>query len=260
MKRISLILACLIGSVSGAFAACVSPAVMKDNASTTFNMSLATAPDTNCESNVAVPSWAGGTLGAMANFGTTPGAVLVPGVNAFVINTPNAAITSWGGGTLGAMAAYGTSPGSVLVPGVNAFVTNSNANGRATAPNSSPTVLPSTPTTWHLVAAATTNATSVKAAAAVLYSCQMSGIGAGPAYLKIFNKASAPTVGTDTPVITLIIPAAATAANGAGSNVQFAAGGVALGTGFAAAVTGGLPDADATAVAAATYVVNCQYE
>jgi hypothetical protein len=33
-------------------------------------------------------------------------------------------ITTWGGGTLGAMAAYGTSPGAVLVPGVNAFVTN----------------------------------------------------------------------------------------------------------------------------------------
>jgi hypothetical protein len=33
-------------------------------------------------------------------------------------------ITSWGGGTLGAMANYGTSPGAVLVPGVNAFVTN----------------------------------------------------------------------------------------------------------------------------------------
>lgn len=34
-------------------------------------------------------------------------------------------ITSWGGGTLGAMANYGTSPGAVLVPGVNAFITNS---------------------------------------------------------------------------------------------------------------------------------------
>lgn len=33
-------------------------------------------------------------------------------------------VTTWGGGTLGAMANYGTSPGSVLVPGVNAFVTN----------------------------------------------------------------------------------------------------------------------------------------
>lgn len=34
------------------------------------------------------------------------------------------AITNWGGTALGAMANYGTSPGAVLVPGVNAFVTN----------------------------------------------------------------------------------------------------------------------------------------
>jgi hypothetical protein len=34
-------------------------------------------------------------------------------------------ITAWGGGTLGAMANYGTSPGAVLVPGVNASVTAS---------------------------------------------------------------------------------------------------------------------------------------
>lgn len=34
------------------------------------------------------------------------------------------AITNWGGGALGAMANYGTSPGAVLAPGVNAFVTN----------------------------------------------------------------------------------------------------------------------------------------
>jgi hypothetical protein len=50
-------------------------------------------------------------------------------------------ITSWAGGALGAMANYGTSPGAVLVPGVNAFVTNSptvnlgNLNGAATAAN-----------------------------------------------------------------------------------------------------------------------------
>lgn len=34
------------------------------------------------------------------------------------------AITNWGGGALGAMANYGTSPGAVLTPGVNAFITN----------------------------------------------------------------------------------------------------------------------------------------
>ena len=88
MKKLALILAFLIGSVASAFAACTSPAVMHDFPGTSFNMSLATVPDGNCGSNVAVPTWAGGTLGAMANYGTSPGAVLVPGVNAFITNTP----------------------------------------------------------------------------------------------------------------------------------------------------------------------------
>lgn len=40
-------------------------------------------------------------------------------------STTGGSISTWAGGTLGAMAAYGTSPGAVLVPGVNAFITNS---------------------------------------------------------------------------------------------------------------------------------------
>lgn len=52
-------------------------------------------------------------------------------------------ITTWAGGTLGAMANYGTSPGAVLVPGANVFVTNTNANGQATMANSSPVVIAS---------------------------------------------------------------------------------------------------------------------
>lgn len=92
----------------------------------------------------SVNTWATGVLGAMANYGTTPGAVLVPGVNAFITNTPTVSVPTWAGGTLGAMANYGTTPGAVLVPGVNAFVTNTNANGQATAANSSPVVLPAT--------------------------------------------------------------------------------------------------------------------
>lgn len=52
-------------------------------------------------------------------------------------------IPTWAGGTLGAMANYGTSPGAVLVPGVNAFITNANANGQATMANSAPVVIAS---------------------------------------------------------------------------------------------------------------------
>lgn len=55
------------------------------------------------------------------------------------------AVTNWGGTALGAMANYGTSPGAVLVPGVNAFITNtvattntpSAASGAALTPVSS---------------------------------------------------------------------------------------------------------------------------
>lgn len=44
-------------------------------------------PCTNKIGTVGINTWAGGVLGAMANYGTPPGAVLVPGVNAFVTNS-----------------------------------------------------------------------------------------------------------------------------------------------------------------------------
>lgn len=40
-----------------------------------------------------VSQWAGSALGAPSNYGTSPGAVIVPGVNAFVTNTIAANIT-----------------------------------------------------------------------------------------------------------------------------------------------------------------------
>ncbi len=48
-------------------------------------------------------------------------------------------ITNWGGGVLGAMANYGTSPGAVLVPGMNAFLTG--AANFATAGTAVPATL-----------------------------------------------------------------------------------------------------------------------
>jgi hypothetical protein len=57
-------------------------------------------------------SWAGGTLGAMANYGTSPGAVLVPGVNAFITNTgTNASPSSSYLSITGGLAAGSTSSG-----------------------------------------------------------------------------------------------------------------------------------------------------
>ncbi len=53
-------------------------------------------------------------------------------LKALVAQPASSAITNWAGGVLGAMANYGTSPGAVLVPGMNSFVTGA-ANFAASA-------------------------------------------------------------------------------------------------------------------------------
>ena len=58
-----------------------------------------------------------------------------------------------------------------------------------------------------LTSAATTNATSVKTTGGTIYNIVASNTGVTDVYLKIYNKASAPTVGTDIPVHTCVIPA-----------------------------------------------------
>lgn len=105
------------------------------------------------------------------------------------------------------------------------------------------------PTANMLTTAATTNGTSVKTAAATLYGCCVTNPSASPIYLKLYNKASAPTVGTDVPVMT--IPVAA------GSFLAFDTGrvGARFGAGLALAVTGAMVATDTTAIAAGCYVV-----
>lgn len=99
------------------------------------------------------------------------------------------------------------------------------------------------PTVTRIKSAATTNATSVKASAGQVYGWYLYNNTASAKFFKVYNKASAPTVGTDTPAFTVPIPA-----NG-GTNIEFSMG-VPLGTGIAYAITGAITDADTTATAA----------
>ena len=101
-------------------------------------------------------------------------------------------------------------------------------------------------TSARLISAASTNATSVKAASGAVGFIYAVNLNAAVRYPKLYNKASAPTVGTDTPVATLPIPASAT---GAGFSLAIP-GGVAFSTGIAYAVTTGAADSDTAAVAA----------
>jgi hypothetical protein len=105
------------------------------------------------------------------------------------------------------------------------------------------------------VSAGTTNATSVKASAGQVYAIQVFNTNAAARYLKLYNKASAPTVGSDTPVKTITIPG-----NTAGAGaVMVWAQGLAFGTGIAFALTTGVADSNSTAVAADEIVVNIDY-
>lgn len=112
---------------------------------------------------------------------------------------------------------------------------------------------------FHLIAANTNNSTLLKGQSGIILGAQVGGVGSAPAYLKFYDKSTAPTCGTDTPSKVVIIPAAATAANGAASNVSISFGAV-FNSGIGICVTTGIADSDNTAPAAATFIINVDYE
>jgi hypothetical protein len=111
-------------------------------------------------------------------------------------------------------------------------------------------------TPYKLVSAGSTNATSLKASAGQIYSIDCFNINAAVRYLKLYNKASAPTVGTDTPVHVYAIPGATT---GGGFTKSIPVG-MEFTTGIAFALTTGITDADTGAVAASEILVNIDYK
>lgn len=110
-----------------------------------------------------------------------------------------------------------------------------------------------TPTASNINSAASTNATSVKASAGTVYSITASNTGASTRYVKLYNKASAPTVGTDVPVLTIPVPA------GGVVNVPFGTTGHRLATGIALAITANAADSDTTAIGASEVKVATAY-
>lgn len=108
---------------------------------------------------------------------------------------------------------------------------------------------PSVPTVTTINSAATTNATAVSGTAATLTGLYATNIGATAAFVKLYNKATAPTVGTDVPVAIIVVPAAVSGIPGV---AQFNIGpnGYRFATGVGLAITGAMADTDTTAVAA----------
>ncbi|CAB5220350.1 hypothetical protein UFOVP233_54 [uncultured Caudovirales phage] len=136
---------------------------------------------------------------------------------------------------------------------LNATVVGTVAVTQATAANLNATVLQATPTTGFYNSAATTNATSVKTSAGTVYGVTVSNINAAARFLKLYNLAVAPTVGTSVPVLTIPIPAASVV------NVPLGTIGARFTTGIAFAITAAAADADTTVVAANEIKVGINY-
>jgi hypothetical protein len=109
--------------------------------------------------------------------------------------------------------------------------------------------------TYHtLVCAASTNATSVKGSGGQIGTLILTNSSATWAYFKLVNKASAPTVGTDTAVINIGVAPNTTL------DCSTAFAGLRLTTGIAYYVSGGPSLTDNTALpAAGTFLVNMTY-
>jgi hypothetical protein len=105
-----------------------------------------------------------------------------------------------------------------------------------------------------LVSAASTNATSVKGSQGVIGTLILTNSSATWAYFKLVNKASAPTVGTDTAIINIGVAPNTTQ----DCSTSFA--GLRMTTGIAYYVSGGPSLTDNTALlAAGTFLVNMTY-
>jgi hypothetical protein len=96
----------------------------------------------------------------------------------------------------------------------------------------------------------------VKASAGQVGYIICSNINVAARYIKLYDKASAPTVGSDTPVFTEVLPGSAT---GGGIALNIPAG-ISFSNGISFALTTGMAVADTGVVAASEISVNIGYK
>lgn len=136
------------------------------------------------------------------------------------------------------------------------FVVQVDENGNTTSatPDTLHADLAPTMSTGRLLSvAASTNSTNVKASAGRVYAIQGYNAANAVRYFKLYNKATAPTVGTDTPVKTLALPP------GVGFAFDWSRG-YAFATGIGFGLTTGAADNDTGALTAADVLgINVDY-
>jgi hypothetical protein len=113
---------------------------------------------------------------------------------------------------------------------------------------------PTAPTNYFLNSAASTNGALIITGTTGVQAIFATNNLTTPAYLKLYNKATAPTVGTDVPEMTILIPAAVGTVLGQ-VTVPIGFSGFRFPLGLGIAVTGGFAVADTTAVGAGQVAV-----
>lgn len=106
--------------------------------------------------------------------------------------------------------------------------------------------------TFHLVSAATTNATNIKASAGQVYAWYIYNSNAAARKVAFHNTSGTPTAGASI-FMSLVIPPSS------GANVEMS-NGIAFSTGIAITTVTGLADSDATAVALNDLIINIFYK
>lgn len=178
---------------------------------------------------------------------SAPVATYVPDGNDVALGTSTDAANA--NSVIGQLKQIKSNTASVTVGALPALPTGSNTIG-----NVQPVAGASGGSTpSHAISAATTNATNVKASAGLLYGLSISNTNAAARYFKLYDKATAPTVGTDIPKMTIQVP-------GNGTVIRAFPVGLAFSAGIGYAATGAITDGDTTAIGANDLSMDLDYK
>lgn len=123
-------------------------------------------------------------------------------------------------------------------------------NGAVTVTTVTNAGTPTAPATPYILnSAASTNGALILTGSSGLHAFYATNTGATNAFVKLYNKATAPTVGTDVPAVILPVPAAVSGVPGA-ATLPIGYQGFRFALGLGIAITGSVADNDTTAVAA----------
>lgn len=142
----------------------------------------------------------------------------------------------------------GQAIGARLVAGAAAIGSVTVASGTITAVTTAGT--PAAPATPYILSSlATTNIALILTGTSGLHAFYATNIGATVAFVKLYNKATAPVLATDVPAMIIPVPAAVAGVPGV-ATLPIGFNGFRFALGLGIAITGAVADTDATAVAA----------